>query len=356
MMPLTRRRSETHRCSPVPCATGARPAVHRTRTPAAGMLALALLLAAPAIVPSAARAAAQDLNFLLPVAETERRLQHDTFEIIDWRGARAPGDRTQRVALAFSDSLVLPAQWAIAPEGGATFNNEPRYELAAYRLQQMFLDADEYVVPPTVIRAFNLSVVHEHQPDSRPTFREAPHSVVVALQYWLGGVSPDDFWDQDRAASDSVYARHIGNMNILTVLIRHNDSNIGNFLISQNTNNPRVFSVDNGVSFESPPSDRGYYWRSMRVKRLPAHTVERLRSITREDLDSALGVLVEFEVSDGLLVQVEPGENMSDGRGIRRSRDRIQLGLTSREIRGVENRIRDLLRQVDRGRYELLHE
>jgi hypothetical protein len=137
------------------------------------------------------------------------------------------------------------------------------------------------------------------------------------------------------------------------VLIRHSDSNVGNFLISQNAANPRVFSVDNGVAFNSPPSDRGYYWRSMRVRRLPAHTVERLRSITREDLDRTLGVLVEFEVSDGLLVPVEPGDNMGAGRGVRRSRDRIQFGLSSREIGGIENRIRDLLRQVDSGRIEV---
>lgn len=316
-------------------------------------LAALVLLTVAAVAPMTARAAAQDLNFLLPAAETERRLQEEPFQIIDWRGARAPGDRTQRAALTFVDSIVMPIKWATAPENGSAFNNEPRYELAAYALQKMFLGVDEYVVPPTVIRAFHLSFVQEHAPLTRPTFREAPYSVVAALQYWLGGVTPDDFWDRDRATADSVYARHIGNMNVLTVLIRHNDSNVGNFLISQGPDNPRVFAVDNGVSFDSPPSDRGYYWRSMRVQRLSAGTVERLRAITREDLERVLAVLVEFEVSDGLLIGVDPGENMNPGRGVRRSPERIQFGLTTREIRGVENRLRDLLRQIDSGRYDI---
>jgi hypothetical protein len=320
---------------------------------AATLVAATLLAAAPVLAPPAAQAAGQDLNFLLPPDEIERRITDEHFTIADWRGARAPGDRTQRVAIVFADDVLLPAQWATAPENGAEFNNEPRYELAAYRVQKLFLDPDEYVVPPTVIRSFPLAFVQEHVQYQRPTFREAPHSVLAVLQYWLGGVTPDNFWDSDRATTDSVYARHIGNMNILTVLIRHSDSNVGNFLISQNAANPRVFSVDNGVAFNSPPSDRGYYWRSMRVRRLPAHTVERLRSITREDLDRTLGVLVEFEVSDGLLVPVEPGDNMGAGRGVRRSRDRIQFGLSSREIGGIENRIRDLLRQVDSGRIEV---
>jgi hypothetical protein len=316
-----------------------------------GTLLTTASLAATLFVAAAAPATAQDLNFLLPIADIEQRLTEQNFSIADWRGARAPGDRTQRVALVFTDDVLLPAQWANAPQNGADFNNEPRYELAAYRLQRMFLGEDEYVVPPTVIRAFSLALVQENEPRARPTFREAPHSVLAVLQYWLGGVTPENVWDEERAKTDTVYARHIANMNILTVLIRHSDSNIGNFLISESPTNPRVFSVDNGVSFSSPPSNRGFFWRRMRVDRLPAQTVERLKAITREDLDRELGVLVEFEVVDGLLVQVPAGENMSSGRGVRRSRDRIQLGLNSSEIRGVESRLRDILEQVERGRY-----
>lgn len=296
---------------------------------------------------------AQDFNFLRPPLELERLLREETFSIADWRGSRAPGDRTQRAALVFNDSMVIPAKWASAPENGGVFNNEPRYEFAAYVLQKLFLDESSLVVPPTVLRAFDLSFVREQVPEQKPTFREAPHSVLVTLQYWLNGVSPENFWDEQRASTDSLYARHIANMNILTYLIRHSDANIGNFLVSLDPASPRVYSVDNGVSFGSLPSDRGVQWRRIRVPRLPAHTLDRLRQITREDLDKALGVLAEFEIIDGALVAVPPGANLDPRRGVRRRSERIQIGLTAREINGVENRIRDLLNQANRGRYSI---
>jgi hypothetical protein len=58
-------------------------------------------------------------------------------------------------------------------------------------------------------------------------------------------------------------------MNILSYLIEHKDSNVGNFLISKDATNPRVFAVDNSYAFGSPESDRGHDWRFIRVKRLP---------------------------------------------------------------------------------------
>jgi hypothetical protein len=174
--------------------------------------------------------------------------------------------------------------------------------------------------------------------------------VVVVLQYWLAQVTPDDFYDRDRARRDSLYAYHLGIFNILTYLIRHNDENVGNFLVSQAETLPRVFSVDNGVAFESQVSDRGFAWRNIRVERLPRSTIERLRSVTPERLREALGVLVQFEVQNGMLVAMPPGPNLDEGRGVRRSGTTIQFGLTSREIRGVESRLRSLLEDVDKNK------
>jgi hypothetical protein len=78
--------------------------------------------------------------------------------------------------------------------------------------------------------------------------------------------------------------------------------------------------------------------------------VERLRSITRAELDAALAVLAEFEISAGALVAVAPGANLNAGRGVRQSDTRIQLGLTAAEINDVENRLRNLLKNVDSGK------
>lgn len=292
--------------------------------------------------------AAQDANFLKPIPVIEQYLQAPGVRILTWRGSRMPEDRTQHVVLAFPDSALLNVKWATAARGGSRFNNEPRYELAAYELQKLFLDTDEYVVPPTALRAFPIEFVQAEMPDVDPTFREA-NSVVVLLQYWLNQVTNDGFWDPDRAQADTVYARHIGNFNTLTYLIRHSDSNKGNFLISSALR-PRVFAVDNGVAFRSQESDRGFEWREMRVETLPHRTVERLRALTIEQLHAALGVLADFEVRDGQLVAVERGANMSENAGIRREDGRIQFGLTAREIRDLDRRRTELLRMVDRGR------
>jgi hypothetical protein len=322
------------------------------RQPLRAVAVAAVAAAALHGAPSGA-VAQQRYNINLPTADIEHRLGKEPFRIIDWRGSRAEGDRTQRTLLLFEDSTLMLVKWAVAPSGGQAFNNEPRYEVAAYELQKMFLEEGEYVVPPTLIRPMDISFVREQIPAARPTFREAPQSVLVALQYWLVGVSPQDFWDPQRARTEDRYALHIGNFNVVTYLIRHSDANVGNFLISDAADDPRVFSVDNGVAFASPESNRGATWRDLLVRRLPRSTVERLRGITREDLERTLGVLAEYEVRDGALVQVAPGVNMGPGRGIRRSDRRIQVGLTTREIRDVEVRLNQLLKQVNGKRFEI---
>jgi hypothetical protein len=321
----------------------------RSRPRPGARLAVALALAlAAATVPGQDGAVAQDANFYLPIPEIEVHMRDLPFEIVDWRGSRMPTDRTQHVVLRFEDESIFRVKWASAPAGGGEFNNEPRYEAAAYEIQKLFLDADEFVVPPTVLRAFPLEWVVNEIPGTPRTFRDI-ESVLVALQYWLFNVTQDGFWDPARAQQDSVYARHIGNMNILTYLIHHNDANVGNFLISTWEENPRVFSVDNGVAFRSPISDRGYDWRNIQVRRLPGHTVDRLRAITEEDLRRALGILAEYEVRNGRLVPVPPGENIAANRGIRRRDARVQIGLTAAEIRDIDRRRQTLLKRIDRG-------
>lgn len=300
---------------------------------------------------------AQDENIILPVDSIERRLAHDSFEIVDRRASRGlAGERTSRTALTYDDGTVLVAKWARASAGGEAFNNNPRFERGAYELQKLFLDEPDYVVPPTIARVFPLSQYRELDPDDydrAPTFR-GTESALVVLQYWLFNVTDEDFWDSKRFDADTLYARHLGDFNILTYLVHHGDQNKGNYLISRVTDNPRVFSVDNGLSFSSRTSDRGYRWRQLRVDRLPAGTVQRLRSLTPEDLVRQLAILDEFRVRpDGTLERAEPTTNLDPASGIRRADDRIQLGLTSREIGAVWGRIQNLLTQVDRGRIEV---
>ncbi len=307
------------------------------------LLAAALLSVLPA------NGRAQDANYLIAVDSIEARLRSAPLNILDVRGSRAQGDRTQRITLQFADSSVLVAKLARAPVGGTAFNNEPRYELAAYEIQRLFLDPGDYAVPPTVVRAVPLTWLQQYDAAAEATF-DGAQSVVVVLQYWLLQVSPDNFYDRNRAQRDTVYARHLGDFNILTYLIHHNDSNVGNFLLSQSATLPRVFSVDNGLAFESQASDRGYEWRNIRVPRLPRATVARLRAITPEQLRDGLGVLVQFEIQGDQLAPVARGANLGEGRGVRRSGKVVQFGLTTREIRGVESRLQSLLADIDKGK------
>ncbi|HKJ92360.1 MAG TPA: hypothetical protein VJ957_04285, partial [Longimicrobiales bacterium] len=90
-------------------------------------------------------------------------------------------------------------------------------------------------------------------------------------------------------------------------------------------------------------------WRELKVKRLPRKTVERLRGITQADLDRLL-VLAQFEERDSALVRVPPAAPLNPNRGITRKDGVVQLGLTRREIRGLQKRLQRLLEDVDAGK------
>jgi hypothetical protein len=278
-------------------------------------------------------------------------MREGTLKPLAGEGSRFKGDRTQHVLLQFARDTAFEVKWAEAPAGGQAFNNEPRYEVAAYALQKLFLDEPDYVVPPTVLRMIPLPQYRERVPTADPTWEDAK-SVLGVLQYWTAGVTADGVFDTRRAERDSVYARHFGDMNILTYLIRHGDSNEGNVVISDDPASPRVFSVDNGVAFSSPPSNRGTKWREIRVKRLPARTVDRLRQIDEETLTRALSVIAQFTMQGGEFVPAPPAENLNERLGVRRSGTVLQLGLTSTEIDGVRDRLEHLLRDVDKGKYK----
>ena len=320
------------------------------------LVAACILAAAPTVL------SGQDSNFLLPVAEIDRILRTGEIQVIDVRPSRGlPGERTYRVTMQSGDQM-LQIKYAPASEGADAFNNRPRYELAAYVVQSLFLDESEWVVPPTAIRAFPADLV-QATVDRAPGDAASPveqtfgqwRMTLVALQYWLFNVGlPEELPDRDRLEEDEAYERLLGNFNLFTYIIRHSDSNRGNFLQSLDPAPPRVFSVDNGVAFASEESDRGTRWRDLRLGRYPAPAVDRLRGLTLEDLHARLGVLVQLELRDGNFVEVEPTDNLNPGRGVRHDAQRIQLGLTESEIRALHRRIVRLIEWVDEGRYELL--
>ena len=179
---------------------------------------------------------------------------------------------------------------------------------------------------------------------------DAGHQFEDLTIRWLQAAGFEDV----RLANRNAWYRQQVRMRVFTELAHDTDRNQGNLLISRAPDNPRVFAVDNGLAFGSVTSDRGATWRQLQVRKLPAATVARLRSITEEDLRRTLETVAQFEVGeDGLMRPVPPTENLSPGRGVRRSDGVIQLGLTEREIRELWRRLEDLIEDVDEGRYTL---
>jgi hypothetical protein len=300
----------------------------------------------------ASQLAAMDLNVPRPADELERELATEPFRITTAEISRpkAKGDITLKAELSFSGEPPYRVKLRRAEPGAEDFNNRPRYDLAAYELQKLFLDPPEYVVPPTALRFVPLAELRPYAAEAKPTFRGS-EEVLVVLQYWLQEVKViADVYDPARFAADATYARHIGQLNVLTWLIQHGDSNVGNFLISRAEEGARVFSIDNGVAFAFNESDRGQLWKSLRVNRLPADTVERLRAVTEDELHRRLGVLAEWQLQDGRWVAATPGGNLGPARGVRASKDAVQLGLTKSEVGAVWRQLQRLLKDVDSGK------
>jgi hypothetical protein len=296
-------------------------------------------------------AAAQDRNITLPIADLERMLGSEPMQIVAAEISRpkAKGDITLKADVAFAERAPIRVKVRKAERGAQTFNNVPRYDLAAYELQKLFVDANEYVVPPTSLRMVPMAQMKNYSSDVEATFPDSD-DVLCVVQYWLQDVTaPQDVLFPARFESDALYARHVGQLNVLTYLVNHRDSNLGNFLISAVPEGARVFSIDHGVAFASEPSDRGELWRTMRVKRLPADTVARLRKLTEAELDARLGVLAEWQLENGHYVAASAGKNLRPRSGVRRQEGVVQMGLSAGEIGAVWSRAQKLLRMVDDG-------
>jgi hypothetical protein len=315
------------------------------------MARLTRACALPCLWLAALAALAQDANVTRPIPDLERLLASEplVIEHAEISRPKAKGDITLKADVAFGGAPALRVKLRKAEPGADDFNNVPRYDLAAYQLQKLFLDPPEYVVPPTVLRFVPLAEFAKYSPNVARTFPPADQ-VLAVVQYWLDDVKVvADVYDPSRFDADALYARHIGQLNVLTHLIQHRDSNAGNFLIGRAPTGARVFSIDHGVAFASKDSDRGELWKDMRVTRLPADTVERLRAITPERLEAQLGVLAQWQLQDGAWRPVATGENFSPRRGVRRDGERLQMGLTRLEIQAVERLLARLLERVDRG-------
>ena len=230
-------------------------------------------------------------------------------------------------------------------------NNAPRKELAAYVIQRLFLDPEDYVVPSTLVYCAPLEIWERNHPATEPTLG-GTNCVLLAVSLWLKNVTlPDPLYDEQRFLTDPTYAYFLSNFNVFTYVIGHKDGREGNFLVSKDDARRQVFAIDNGSSFN--PLGYNYFvpnWNVLRVAAVRKKTINRLRKLERGDLDF-LEVAAQIEIgSDGAAHVVAPGESLDDDKGALREGNTVQFGLTEGEIDHVWERIERLIEDVDDGK------
>jgi hypothetical protein len=280
-------------------------------------------------------------------------LRSPELSIREARAIRFETDIARRAVAQLRSGESFDIKVRRAARSAQTFNNQPRYELAAYELQKLLFDAVTEVVPATALRSMALADFRTIDPAAQETFGRTGATLFI-VQCWLKGVKPHPVAiDERRFAAEPDYARAISNLNVLTFLIEHKDSNLGNVMLGEGEP-VRVWAIDNGVAFASDEGDVGSFWRTLHVQAIDPDVYGRLKNLDREVLDRQLGVVAEFTFTDGNWVPRARGENLGAGIGVRRRDGVLQLGLTRGEIAGVHRRARLLLERAQNGRVSLL--
>jgi hypothetical protein len=309
---------------------------------------LARLAAAP--IPPAGR------NWPVPPAQIEE-LAATGSGVVRERNATSGGvTGAERFTIYFPKiDRTIDLKWKAAPPGDADgWNNNPRKELAAYAIQKWFLPPEAYVAPTAVGRCYPVAQYRRLEPEAKPTL-PGTQCVFGIHALWLENVEvPETLYDEERFHTDAAYARHLANFNLFTYIIEDRDTRPSNVLTSKDRANRRVFSVDNGISFD--PLLYNYFvngWQDIRVPALPRASIDRLRRVTPERAHE-LAVVAQFKADKkGILRPVPPGPPIDPKRGVRFRDGVLQLGLTDDEIEHVWKRVEQLLADVDTGRIPL---
>jgi len=291
-------------------------------------------------------------NWPLPPHELEKRFATEDFTIREVKGAGGGVTGASRLLIEYPDGKTLKVKWKAVPDKTADgWNNSPRKELAAYELQRWLVDENDFIVPTAVPHCIPIAKYASIRAGAKPSLSGSDCALGV-LAVWMEDVTaPEEFWDQKRFATDPLYARYMADFNLLTYLIEHRDGRRGNLLLSSDAADPRVFAVDNGIAFDPLPWNiLVANWHKLRVPWLRRATVERLRQVTTAQV-KALGVVAELALDQKGVFRVVPaGANLDPEEGVRRKDGHVQFGLTEDEIEDLEERIEELLEDVDKGK------
>jgi hypothetical protein len=288
----------------------------------------------------------------------ERLMQHVEFKVLSLEPAGSGTTRPEKGELFFPETGDrFSVKGKLAPSDLDGINNSPRKELAAWKLQALFLDPVDFTVPSTAMRCAPVKIWNEYHDNDVPTL-PGTACMLWETAIWMENVTvPDKLYEEERFLNDVAYAYHLANFNIFAYLINLRDNRKGNVLTSKDDSNRRVFAIDNGVAFGTiwfnwfyPPH---YEWRQIRVPALPRKSVDRLRKVQRADLDFLM-VVGQLEVdSEGILQTVDPGPPTDPDDGATFDGRVVQFGLTRHEVDAIWKRIEALVEEVDAGKIEL---
>jgi len=273
--------------------------------------------------------------------------------------------RVLTLALGSGQSYtVFRAKWRSL--GSGDIINEPRKELAAYAVQKLVLEPADYVVPPTAGHCFDIEE-YRALVDARaaPTFAGCD-CVFGFLSYWLGDVMDlktareqgilstsegplggAGLFDAGLFHSDPFYRRSVANLNVVTFLIHHADSHAGQFLLTEPP--IHVYSVDNSIAFESIKNPLLLVrddWSRLEVPAIPRDVAEGLTQLEPDAL-RALHTIERYELGSGVLER-RPAtpDDLEAHDGVEWTRGVLRIGLTRREVDGVDARIAELARRL----------
>ena len=282
--------------------------------------------------------------------------------------AASPGGGMQGVAvltLRAYEGTVFQAKWRA--HGTESRFNDPAAGLAADRFQELLLEPEDTVIPPTEPHCLSKD---EHQRylrvDRDPI--EGTQCVLGYVSAWLTGAkslrelrerglvhgAPEAndpmLYRAERFARDARYRRNVAHLNLIAHLIAHGDAHAGQFVGYPDP--LHLFLVDNSVAFgldhRGAMQGRQDFFR-MVVPAIPEDTARRLSRIRDSELEG-LSVLAEFRRGGQTLRRVPPGAPVGDlDERLRIEGDRVQLGLTPSEIGELRSRIIRLRAELRRG-------
>lgn len=294
-------------------------------------------------------------SLCVPPSSVQRALFLSKLELLDVRHTRAPQVLKIRGALDLGDRrIILWLKWrASPPKVSDAFNNSPRKELAAHALSAMLFPKDA-LVPPATLRCLR-DAERAAVGATEDTFKGI-HCTLGIVALWLQNVKPAPYelFDPARYQRDASYRRATSRLNVFAYLIDHGDSHSGNFLVSTDPLRRRIFSVDHGFSLGGFFNPAGRWFKTFRdwsqifVPSIPQDLYRRLRSLDRIQL-RRLSSLVEFRIEGDRLVPIPAGPPLDPKKGVRRTQDRLQIGLKAAEIARIEERIVKLLKRVQEG-------